>query len=58
MFGRLFAKPGRSILDISIKKGDLEEVFLHLTGKTLHEIEKNREDAKTEVPKVEEGLVS
>ncbi|HKX12095.1 MAG TPA: ABC transporter ATP-binding protein [bacterium] len=43
---RLLAKPGRKVEDINLKKGDLEEVFLKLTGKTIGEVEKAGERAK------------
>ncbi|HKY63026.1 MAG TPA: ABC transporter ATP-binding protein [bacterium] len=43
---RLLAKPGRKVEDINVKKGDLEEVFLKLTGKTIGEAEKAGELAK------------
>lgn len=35
ILNRLSAKPGRRVLDINIKRGDLETVFLHLTGRPL-----------------------
>jgi ABC-2 type transport system ATP-binding protein len=36
----LRAKPGRRVLDINIRRGDLETVFLQLTGRSLAEAEK------------------
>jgi len=33
----IIAKPGRRVLDINIKKGDLEEVFIRLTGRRISE---------------------
>jgi len=39
LLARILAKPGRRVADINVKKGDLEEVFLRLTGKTLRESE-------------------
>jgi len=39
LLSRILAKPGRRVLDINVKKGDLEEVFLRLTGRTLHQAE-------------------
>ncbi|HCU24614.1 MAG TPA: ABC transporter ATP-binding protein [Deltaproteobacteria bacterium] len=36
---RILAQPGRRVLDINVKKGNLEEVFIRLTGKTLREAE-------------------
>lgn len=35
LLSRILAQPGRRVEDISVRKGDLEEVFLHLTGRTL-----------------------
>lgn len=37
LLSRILAQPGRRVADINVKKGDLEEVFLRLTGKTLGE---------------------
>lgn len=39
LLSRILAKPGRRVLDINVKKGDLEEVFIKLTGRTLREAE-------------------
>jgi ABC-2 type transport system ATP-binding protein len=35
ILSQLHSKPGRRLLDINIKRGDLETVFLKLTGKSL-----------------------
>ncbi|MCE9624664.1 MAG: ABC transporter ATP-binding protein, partial [Deltaproteobacteria bacterium] len=42
---RILAKPGCRVEDINLKKGDLEEVFLKLTGKTLAQAETNGKKA-------------
>ncbi len=35
ILSKLLSKPGRRVLDINIRKGDLETVFLKLTGRSL-----------------------
>ncbi len=42
LLARILSKPGRRVADINVKKGDLEEVFLRLTGKTLRESEESK----------------
>jgi len=39
LLSRILSKPGRRVVDIGVKKGDLEEVFIRLTGQRLSEDE-------------------
>jgi ABC-2 type transport system ATP-binding protein len=43
LLARILAVPGRRVADINVKKGDLEEVFIRLTGKTLGESENTKD---------------
>lgn len=40
LLGRVLSQAGRRVRDLSVKRGNLEEVFLKVTGRTLEEEEK------------------
>lgn len=48
LLGRLTQKPGRRVLDLVLRRGNLEEVFLKVTGKSLTEEDEtpNSHDAR------------